>query len=177
MVPGYPVSAPIYRSLAEVPARSSIAENRYRLYLLYGLFLPCEYIPTHRHIRLPREVREWNPLHICDLPPPNEAYVTQKCSELMLKERYHDNVCKFRLVVTSLPSREIRDVTNGGVRLRSEMAKHCSRCSVVKLMSAYLTLEAHWWYPPFKRRKTSQNLENWLLTKNHMEITLSSIFS
>ena len=63
------------------------------------------------------------------------------CFRFLLKERYHDDVGKFRYVVTSLPSREIRDVTNGDVVLRSEMAKHHSRCTVVKLTSAYLNLD------------------------------------
>ena len=62
----------------------------------------------------------------------------------MLKERYHNDIDKFRYVVMSLPSRKICDVTNEDVRLRSEMAKHSSHCSVVKLMTGYFTLETHW---------------------------------
>ena len=43
-------------------------------------------------------------------------------------------------VVTILRSRDIRDVTNEAVLVRSESRKHLSRCTVVKLTAAYLTL-------------------------------------
>ena len=54
-----------------------------------------------------------------------------------------NDVGKFRYVVTPLPSREIRDVTNGSVTKRSESGKHDSRRTVVKLTTAYLTLVTH----------------------------------
>ena len=54
-----------------------------------------------------------------------------------------NDVGKFRHVVTPIPSREIRDVTNGNVTKRSESAKHLSRRTVVKLTTAYFTLVTH----------------------------------
>ena len=51
------------------------------------------------------------------------------------------NVGRFRYVVTPLPSRKFCDVTNGDVATCSEMAKHHSRRTVVKLTSAYVNLD------------------------------------
>ena len=43
-------------------------------------------------------------------------------------------------VVTAQQWRQICDVTNAGVGWRSERGKHPSRCTVVKLTTAYLTM-------------------------------------
>ena len=58
-----------------------------------------------------------------------------------LKERCHEAAAENGYVVTVRHSREIHDVTNGDVQIRSEMAKHRSRRTVVKLTTAYFMLE------------------------------------
>ena len=57
-----------------------------------------------------------------------------------LKGGYHDDAAENGYVVTSRHSREIRDVTNQYVPIRSESAKHPSRRTVVKLTAAYVML-------------------------------------
>ena len=63
------------------------------------------------------------------------------------------NVGNLLIVVTPLPSRHIRDVTNADVSKRSEREKHLSRRTVVKLTSAYVRLTTDSWDCPFKWEK------------------------
>ena len=53
---------------------------------------------------------------------------------------YHNDAAENGYVVTAQNSRKIRDVTNGGVTKRSEMAKLRSRRTLVKLTAAYVRL-------------------------------------
>ena len=71
------------------------------------------------------------------------ANFEQQVGPRNLKRRYHDDVAENCYVVTARHSCEFRDVTNGNVQIRSEIAKQLSRCTVVKLTMAYLTLVAH----------------------------------
>ena len=63
--------------------------------------------------------------------------------KIACKNAYVRGVAENGYVVTARHSREFRDVTNGNVQIRSESAKQCSRCTVVKLTMAYFTLDTH----------------------------------
>ena len=65
---------------------------------------------------------------------------TSQIGNFPLKGGYHDDYGEKSYVVSTRPARQFRDVTSGDVLKRSELAKHLSRRTVVKLTAAYIRL-------------------------------------